>query len=178
MDRPRRHLVQPSKLEGNLTTWGLLRQASSPPTPRKPDAKHAARARDLSLWDSPSSVPNGPVLPEDASREKLDTVAAAALIRPHQYISSSYGNRPRDTVAGRAPGHALQAHNELSRALANVCSGCGVLLPAGTAARCPRCTRPQRSGSSRPELNRSAWQRLRRAARLRDEDRCVHCGSA
>jgi 5-methylcytosine-specific restriction endonuclease McrA len=61
--------------------------------------------------------------------------------------------------------------------LARACSRCGVLLPAGMRGRCPRCRRPQRSGSSRPELDRSAWQRLRRAARLRDGNRCVRCGA-
>jgi 5-methylcytosine-specific restriction endonuclease McrA len=35
----------------------------------------------------------------------------------------------------------------------------------------------RRSGSSRPELNRSAWQKLRKAARLRDGNRCVRCRS-
>jgi 5-methylcytosine-specific restriction endonuclease McrA len=61
--------------------------------------------------------------------------------------------------------------------LARTCPSCGILLPVSTRGRCPTCTRPPRSGSSRPELNRSAWQRLRRAARLRDGDRCVRCGS-
>jgi 5-methylcytosine-specific restriction endonuclease McrA len=63
-------------------------------------------------------------------------------------------------------------------ALARLCPSCGVVLPLGTRGRCIRCARPQRSGSSRPELDRSAWQRLRRAARLRDGNRCVRCGSA
>jgi 5-methylcytosine-specific restriction endonuclease McrA len=62
--------------------------------------------------------------------------------------------------------------------VASVCSSCGVLLPLGGWGRCSRCTLRQRSGSSRPELDRSAWQKLRRAARLRDGDRCVHCGSS
>jgi 5-methylcytosine-specific restriction endonuclease McrA len=59
--------------------------------------------------------------------------------------------------------------------LARVCSGCGALLPAGTRGRCARCAKPQRSGSSRPEINTTAWQKLRRAAR--DGNRCVVCGS-
>jgi 5-methylcytosine-specific restriction endonuclease McrA len=61
--------------------------------------------------------------------------------------------------------------------LARTCPSCGILLPVSTRGRCPTCTRPPRSGSSRPELDRSAWQRLRRAARLRDGNRCVRCGS-
>jgi 5-methylcytosine-specific restriction endonuclease McrA len=61
--------------------------------------------------------------------------------------------------------------------LAHACPNCGLLLPAGTRGRCPACTRPQRSGSSRPELDRSAWQKLRRTARLRDGNRCLRCGS-
>jgi hypothetical protein len=32
-------------------------------------------------------------------------------------------------------------------------------------------------GSSRPEVDGYAWQKLRRAARLRDGNRCVRCGS-
>jgi HNH endonuclease len=59
-----------------------------------------------------------------------------------------------------------------------VCSSCGVLLPLGRRGRCSRCTPPQRSGSSRPELDTHAWQKLRRAARLRDGDCCVRCGSS
>lgn len=62
--------------------------------------------------------------------------------------------------------------------LARLCAGCGALLPTGARGRCIRCARPPRSGSSRPELNRSAWQKLRRAARLRDGNRCVRCGSS
>ena len=62
--------------------------------------------------------------------------------------------------------------------LARVCSGCGALLPAGTRGRCVRCAKPQRSGSSRPQINTAAWQKLRRAARMRDGNRCVACGSA
>jgi HNH endonuclease len=62
-------------------------------------------------------------------------------------------------------------------ALARLCPCCGIILPAGSRGRCIRCTPPQRSGSSRPELDRYAWQRLRRAARLRDGNRCVACGS-
>ena len=61
--------------------------------------------------------------------------------------------------------------------LARVCSGCGALLPAGTRGRCARCAKPQRSGSSRPEINTAAWQKLRRAARMRDGNRCVGCGA-
>jgi 5-methylcytosine-specific restriction endonuclease McrA len=60
--------------------------------------------------------------------------------------------------------------------LSRVCPGCGIVLPAGSQGRCARCARPQRSGSSRRELDRSAWQKLRRAARLRDGNRCVRCG--
>ena len=33
------------------------------------------------------------------------------------------------------------------------------------------------SGASRPELNKSAWQKLRKQARLRDGNRCVRCRS-
>jgi 5-methylcytosine-specific restriction endonuclease McrA len=62
--------------------------------------------------------------------------------------------------------------------LASICPGCGVVLPAGSGGRCAHCSRPQRSGSSRPELDRYAWQRLRRAARLRDGNRCIRCGSS
>jgi 5-methylcytosine-specific restriction endonuclease McrA len=62
--------------------------------------------------------------------------------------------------------------------LARLCPGCGIVLPAALQGRCARCARPQRSGSSRPELDRSLWQRLRRAARLRDGNRCVRCGSS
>src|SRR5829696_6197893 len=61
--------------------------------------------------------------------------------------------------------------------LARTCPSCGILLPVSTRGRCPTCTRPPRSGSSRSELNRSAWQKLRRAARLRDGNRCVRCGT-
>jgi len=62
--------------------------------------------------------------------------------------------------------------------LARVCSGCGALLPTGTRGRCARCAKPQRSGSSRPEIDTAAWQKLRRAARMRDGDRCVRCGAS
>jgi 5-methylcytosine-specific restriction endonuclease McrA len=61
--------------------------------------------------------------------------------------------------------------------LARVCPGCGVLLPTGAGGRCVHCAKPQRSGSSRPEINTAAWQKLRRAARLRDGNRCVRCGA-
>jgi 5-methylcytosine-specific restriction endonuclease McrA len=61
---------------------------------------------------------------------------------------------------------------------AHVCSKCGVFVPAQLAGRCRGCRRPERSGSSRPELDRYAWQKLRRAARLRDGNRCVACGSS
>ena len=61
--------------------------------------------------------------------------------------------------------------------LARVCSNCGALLPAGMRGRCARCAKPPRSGSSRPEIDTAAWQKLRRAARMRDGDRCVRCGS-
>jgi 5-methylcytosine-specific restriction endonuclease McrA len=61
--------------------------------------------------------------------------------------------------------------------LAFVCPSCGAVLRSRTRGRCPGCTRPQRSGSSRPELDRSAWQKLRRAARVRDRNRCVRCGA-
>jgi 5-methylcytosine-specific restriction endonuclease McrA len=70
-----------------------------------------------------------------------------------------------------------QASGVTRTVFARACSSCGVLLPANTSRRCPACTKPQRSGSSRPELDRSAWQKLRRAARLRDGNRCVRCGS-
>ena len=62
--------------------------------------------------------------------------------------------------------------------LARVCSNCGALLPAGMRGRCARCAKPQRSGSSRPEIDTAAWQKLRRAARLRDGNRCVRCGAS
>jgi 5-methylcytosine-specific restriction endonuclease McrA len=62
--------------------------------------------------------------------------------------------------------------------LARLCASCGVVLLAGSRGRCARCARPQRSASSRPELDRSAWQKLRRAARLRDGNCCVACGSS
>ena len=62
--------------------------------------------------------------------------------------------------------------------LARVCPGCGALLPAGMRGRCARCAKPQRSGSSRPEIDTAAWQKLRRAARMRDGDRCVRCGAS
>jgi 5-methylcytosine-specific restriction endonuclease McrA len=62
--------------------------------------------------------------------------------------------------------------------LARVCPGCGVLVAVGTRGRCARCAKPQRSGSSRPEIDTAAWQKLRRAARMRDGDRCVRCGSS
>ena len=62
-------------------------------------------------------------------------------------------------------------------ALAHVCSKCGAILPAETRGTCNACKRPQRSGSSRPELDRYAWQKLRRAVRLRDHNRCVRCGA-
>jgi 5-methylcytosine-specific restriction endonuclease McrA len=62
-------------------------------------------------------------------------------------------------------------------ALAHVCSKCGAILSAETRGTCNACKRPQRPGSSRPELDRFAWQKLRRAARLRDGNRCVSCGA-
>jgi 5-methylcytosine-specific restriction endonuclease McrA len=62
--------------------------------------------------------------------------------------------------------------------LARVCSNCGAFLPAGMRGRCARCAKPQRSGSSRPEIDTAAWQKLRRAARMRDGDCCVRCGSS
>jgi 5-methylcytosine-specific restriction endonuclease McrA len=62
--------------------------------------------------------------------------------------------------------------------LARICSACGAILSADTRGRCGRCAKPHRSGSSRPEINTSEWQKLRRAARLRDGNRCVRCGSA
>ena len=61
--------------------------------------------------------------------------------------------------------------------LARACPGCGAVLAAGARGRCARCARPQRSGSSRPELDKAEWQKLRRAAKLRDANRCVLCGS-
>jgi 5-methylcytosine-specific restriction endonuclease McrA len=62
--------------------------------------------------------------------------------------------------------------------LARICSGCAALLPAGTRGHCARCAKPRRSGSSRPEINTAAWQRLRRAARMRDGNRCVRCAAS
>jgi hypothetical protein len=53
--------------------------------------------------------------------------------------------------------------------LARLCPGCGRVLPPGTRGRCPGGTTPQRSGSSRPELDRSDWEKLRRAAGSCDE---------
>jgi 5-methylcytosine-specific restriction endonuclease McrA len=35
----------------------------------------------------------------------------------------------------------------------------------------------RKPGASRPELNKGAWQKLRKAARLRDGNRCVRCRS-
>lgn len=40
--------------------------------------------------------------------------------------------------------------------------------------RCKICTR---SGASRPELNRYAWQKLRAKVRARDHNRCRNCGA-
>jgi 5-methylcytosine-specific restriction endonuclease McrA len=72
----------------------------------------------------------------------------------------------------------LRSGDELDRmALARVCPSCGLLLTSNSPARCKSCITPQRAGSSRPELDHFAWQKLRRAARLRDGDRCVRCGS-
>jgi 5-methylcytosine-specific restriction endonuclease McrA len=39
---------------------------------------------------------------------------------------------------------------------------------------CPTC---RRSGASRPELNRYAWQKTRRQVRQRDGNQCTNCGS-
>jgi hypothetical protein len=58
-----------------------------------------------------------------------------------------------------------------------VCSKCGAILPAETRGTCNACNSPRRPGSSRPELDRFAWEKLRRAARLRDGNRCVSCGA-
>jgi 5-methylcytosine-specific restriction endonuclease McrA len=38
-------------------------------------------------------------------------------------------------------------------------------------------TKQKRSGSSRPELSKAQWQRVRRAVRQRDGDCCRHCGA-
>jgi 5-methylcytosine-specific restriction endonuclease McrA len=82
------------------------------------------------------------------------------------------------TPSGWRARDSLEARNGLMKtALAHICPSCGVVLAVGTRGRCPRCAKPQRPGSSRPELDRSAWQKLRRAARLRDGNRCVACGS-
>jgi 5-methylcytosine-specific restriction endonuclease McrA len=82
------------------------------------------------------------------------------------------------TPSGWRARDSLEARNGLMKtALAHICPSCGVVLAVGTRGRCPRCAKPQRPGSSRPELDRSAWQKLRRVARLRDGNRCVACGS-
>jgi hypothetical protein len=57
---------------------------------------------------------------------------------------------------------------------AHTCPRCGRLQPPGI--RCPTCPGP-RSGSSRPQLDRVAWQKTRRAVRLRDGNRCATCGT-
>jgi len=37
--------------------------------------------------------------------------------------------------------------------------------------------KPRRSGSSRPELNKSSWQKKRARVKARDGHACVRCGS-
>jgi 5-methylcytosine-specific restriction endonuclease McrA len=39
-------------------------------------------------------------------------------------------------------------------------------------------TKQKRSGSSRPELSKAQWQRVRRAVRQRDGDACRNCGAS
>ena len=39
------------------------------------------------------------------------------------------------------------------------------------------CSRCQRSGASRPELNRATWQKLRAAVRRRDGGQCRVCAT-
>jgi 5-methylcytosine-specific restriction endonuclease McrA len=56
--------------------------------------------------------------------------------------------------------------------LAHTCPRCGRINPRHTT--CP-CT-PRRP-TSRPELNRSAWQRLRHYVKQRDGNQCTACGS-
>jgi 5-methylcytosine-specific restriction endonuclease McrA len=36
----------------------------------------------------------------------------------------------------------------------------------------------KRSGSSRPELNKAQWQRIRKAVRARDGNACRNCGAS
>jgi hypothetical protein len=86
-------------------------------------------------------------------------------------------------IGAEAPTPAGHYETRISRArvespMTRVCSNCGALLPAGMRGRCARCAKPQRSGSSRPEIDTAAWQKLRRAARLRDGNRCVRCGAS
>lgn len=64
---------------------------------------------------------------------------------------------------------------DIAVVLARLCPGCGRVLPAE--GRCARCAKPQRSGSSRPELNCAAWQRKRAWVKRRDAGRCVGCGA-
>jgi 5-methylcytosine-specific restriction endonuclease McrA len=40
-----------------------------------------------------------------------------------------------------------------------------------------QATKPKRSGSSRPELSKAQWQRIRRAVRQRDGNCCRHRGA-
>jgi 5-methylcytosine-specific restriction endonuclease McrA len=41
-----------------------------------------------------------------------------------------------------------------------------------------QASKPKRSGSSRPELNKAQWQRIRRAVRQRDGNSCRNCGAS
>jgi 5-methylcytosine-specific restriction endonuclease McrA len=107
------------------------------------------------------------------SRER----AAVAAVRPHRpqsFINLSYVGYHRDP--SQLPGRT-QASGVTGMLLARLCSNCGRVLPAETRGRCRACKRLPRSGSSRPELDRFAWQRLRHAARLRDGNGGVRCGS-
>jgi 5-methylcytosine-specific restriction endonuclease McrA/predicted nucleic acid-binding Zn ribbon protein len=107
------------------------------------------------------------------SRER----AAVAAVRPHRpqsFINLSYVGYHRDP--SQLPART-QGSGVTGMLLARLCSNCGRVLPAETRGRCRACKRPPRSGSSRPELDRFAWQKLRRAARLRDGNRCVRCGA-
>lgn len=55
--------------------------------------------------------------------------------------------------------------------------------PAYPKQRCPICAversneRTHRSGASRPELNRYAWQQLRAKVKARDHNQCRNCGA-
>jgi len=104
----------------------------------------------------------------------LDTARSTRLSTPGHKLSLCRWARKQPSGAGST---RLLSRVQSDLGLARLCPSCGVVLPGGSQGRCARCARPQRPGSSRPELDRSAWQKLRRAARLRDGDRCVRCGS-